>query len=170
MQSERRTAAVLRAVIYAVSGALCLATAVHPMRAATPVGLLAGLSVVGLAGGALLWAGSGRVRWWMLHAAVAVMGVLIGVVAWRSATAVGIVGLGPVLISLALYAAHFFSLLAARLHAAGMVTAATVGALAAAPGGFTMPWLAMVVSALALAAVQGRLLLPGLGFAWLAEP
>jgi diguanylate cyclase (GGDEF)-like protein len=157
MKTERRTAAVLLALLYSVSGALCLATAVHPLHRATPVGLLAPLSIVGLAGGVVLWAASGGVRWWMLHAAVAVMGVLIGVVAWRSASAVGIVGLGPVLIALALYAAHFFPLRAARLQATGMVVAATVGAIAARPSGFAMQWLCAVLSALALAEVQGRL-------------
>jgi diguanylate cyclase (GGDEF)-like protein len=157
MQEERRTAATLLAVLYAVCGVLCLATAVHPLRADTPVGLLAALSIVGLVGGAVLWGLARRLRWWVLQCAVALVSLLIGVVAWRSATAVGIVGLGPAVIALALYAAHFFPLRDARLHAALLVAAATGGAVAAYPSGFTLQWITVVVSAVALAEAQGRL-------------
>jgi len=157
MHGERGTAARLLAVLYAVSGALCLATALHPLRPNTPVGLLAGLSIVGLAGGAALWALSRRMRWWGLQAAVALMSLLIGVLAWRSATAVGIVGLGPAVIAVALYAAHFFPLRDARLHAGLLVVAATGGAVAARPDGFTMPWITVIASAVALTEAQGRL-------------
>jgi diguanylate cyclase (GGDEF)-like protein len=157
MQVERRTAAVLLAVLYAVSGGLCLVGALHPLHPESPVGLLAALAIVGLAGGAALWAVSRRVRWAALHLGVALMSGLLGVLAWRSATAVGIVGLAPSLIALTLYAAHFFSLRAARLHAALLVVAATAGAVAAKPSGFTLQLLTAVVSVVALAEVQGRL-------------
>ena len=43
MHAERRTAAVLLAVLYAVSGALCLFAAAWPMRPDTPVHVLWGL-------------------------------------------------------------------------------------------------------------------------------
>src|SRR3954468_10360289 len=65
--------------------------------------------------------------------------------------------MGPALIGLGLYAGHFFRREAARLHALGLVPLASAGAIAAAPGGFTVPWVALIVATLALTEAQGRL-------------
>jgi diguanylate cyclase (GGDEF)-like protein len=157
MLVDRRTPARLLAVLYAVSGALCLVTAIWPMHRDTPVPLLWALAVTGIAGGAAIWTLRFRLRGWTVHVAVAVYGVLIALLAWRSATAVGIVGLGPAVIAAGLYAAHFFDLPAARLHAALLVVLTTAGALAARPAGFAASWVTIVVSVVALTEAQGRL-------------
>jgi diguanylate cyclase (GGDEF)-like protein len=157
MHADRRTPALLLAVLYAVCGALCLVTAAWPMHPETPVGLLAALGAFGVGGGTAVWALRAQLRGWVLHAAVAVAGALIAVLAWKSATAVGVVGLGPAVIAVGLYAAHFFDLTAARLHAALLVVLVSAGAVAAEPGGFAVAWAAVVVSVVALAEAQGRL-------------
>jgi diguanylate cyclase (GGDEF)-like protein len=157
MLVDRRTPARLLAVLYAVSGALCLVTAIWPMHRDTPVPLLWALGVTGIAGGAAISMLRFRLRGWMVHAAVAVFGGLIALLAWKSATAVGIVGLGPAVIAVGLYAAHFFGLPAARLHAALLVVLTTAGALAARPAGFAASWMTIVVSVVALTEAQGRL-------------
>jgi diguanylate cyclase (GGDEF)-like protein len=157
MHADRRTPAVLLGVLYAVSGVLAGMTGAWPMHARTPVELLLGVGAVGVLGGLALWTLAARVRWWMLHAAVVLAGVLLALIAWASATAVGVVGLGPALLSLGLYAAHFFSLPAARLHLGVLVGLASAGALAAEPSGFFMAWVALIASAVALTEVQGRL-------------
>ncbi|MGY2004023.1 GGDEF domain-containing protein [Blastococcus sp. SYSU DS1024] len=157
MHTGPRTAATLLAVLYATSAALCWLGAARPMDDDTPVGLLWALGAVGLSAGAALRAAAERVPRWVLHAGVALLSVLIGVLAWRSATAVGVVGLGPALIAVSLYAAHFLPLPAARLHAALAVLSGSIGAWAAAPSGFLSAWLAVVVSVVVLTEVQGRL-------------
>jgi diguanylate cyclase (GGDEF)-like protein len=157
MFGDRRTPALLLAVLYVVSGVLCLASAIWPMHHDTPVALLWALAVVGLGGGAAIWSLRFRLRGWMCHAAVALDGGLIALLAWQSATAVGIVGLGPAVIAVGLYAAHFFDLPVARLHASLLVLLTTVGAVAAEPDGFATPWAAIVVSVIALTEAQGRL-------------
>jgi diguanylate cyclase (GGDEF)-like protein len=157
MHVDRRTPAVLLGVLYAVSGVLAGTTGVWPMNPRTPVELLLAVGGVGVLGGLALWVLAARVRWWALHAGVALAGVLLALIAAASATAVGIVGLGPALIALALYAAHFFSLPAARVHLGVLVVLASAGALAAEPSGFLVPWVALIASAVALTEVQGRL-------------
>ncbi|MCZ2861099.1 GGDEF domain-containing protein [Blastococcus sp. VKM Ac-2987] len=157
MQTGRRTPAALLAVVYIVSGALCWAGAAAPMDEATPVRLLQVLGAAGLGGGAALALAGPRVRPWALHAAVALLSVLIGLLAWRSATAVGVVGLGPAMIAVGLYAAHFLPLPAARLHAVLVVASGSTGAWAAAPSGFWAAWLPVAVAVAALTEAQGRL-------------
>jgi diguanylate cyclase (GGDEF)-like protein len=157
MHAERRTPAVLLAVLYTVSGSLCLLAAARPMHPDTPVGVLWGLAAVGIGGGLTIGLLAGRLRSWAIHTAVALAGVLVAVLAWKSATAVGIVGLAPALIALGLFAAHFFDLGAARLHVALLVVMASAGALAAVPDVPALAWLMNVVSVAALAEVQGRL-------------
>jgi diguanylate cyclase (GGDEF)-like protein len=157
VHADPRTPAVLLSVLYAVSGALCLLGAAWPMHPRTPVGVLIATGAVGLSGAAALWFLGARVRWPVLHAAVALAGVLLAVLAWRSASAVGIVGLGPALISLGLYAAYFFPLPAARLQLLLVVVLASAGALLAEPAGFLFPWVVLVASAVTLAEAQGRL-------------
>jgi diguanylate cyclase (GGDEF)-like protein len=153
----RATPAALLAALYGVAGALCAVGASRPMNVHTPVALLWVLAAVGLGTGASVWLLRARVRPAAAHGLVAVMSVLIGVLAAGSATAVGIVGLGPVLIAVGLYAAHFFSVRAARLHVLLLVVAASAGAWAARPSGFLSPWISLLVATLTLTEVQARL-------------
>jgi diguanylate cyclase (GGDEF)-like protein len=157
MLADRRTPALLLAVLYALSGVLCLVTALWPMHRDTPVSLLWLLAATGIGGGTAIWSLRFRLRGWMVHTAVALAGVLIAVLAAHSATAVGIVGLGPVLIAVGLYAAHFFELQVARLHASLLVVVTTAGVIAAEPDGFVGPWAAIVVSVIVITEAQGRL-------------
>ena len=157
MLTDRRTPALLLAVLYAVSGGLCLYSALWPLHPDSPVGLLRAVAALGLVGGAALWLLRDRLRGWVVHAAVALASVLIAVLAWQSVTAVGVVALGPALIAVGLYAAHFFALTAARCHAAFLVVLATAGAIAAPPEQFAVGWVVVVVSVIAFTEVQGRL-------------
>jgi len=157
MHADRRTPVALLAVLYGFSGALCLVAAVWPPNPHSPVALLLALGIVGLGGATLFWFFGARTRWPAIHAAIGLAGVMVGLLAWRSATAVGIVGLGPVLIAIGLYAAYFFPLLAARLHVLALVAFGTAGAVAAAPGHFTVPWILLVLATVGLTEVQGRL-------------
>ena len=159
MDGHRRgPAATLLAALYLVSGALCFAGAAWPMDAETPVGLLWGLGVVGVVVGAALAAyGRRSLEPELVHVAVAVLSVLVAVLAWRSATSVGIVGLGPALIAVALYVAYVLPLAAARAHAVFLVAVSSAGAAAAEPSGFVQAWVALAVTVLALAEAQGRL-------------
>ena len=157
MHGDRRIAAILLAVLYTVSGVLCLVAAVWPMRPDSPVALLGVLGIVGTAGGVALWALAGRAPWWALHAAVLLASALLAALAWQSATAVGVVALAPPMIALALFAAHFFELPSARLHVAALAVLASAGAVAAEPHVPALQWMTGVVIAVALAEAQGRL-------------
>ncbi len=150
-------AAMLLAALYLVGGGLCVVGAVSPMDPGTPVGLLWALGAVGLGGGAALLATGRSLHPWTLHFSLALVSVLIGVLAWRSVTPVGIVGLGPAMTAVGLYAAHVFPLPAARAHAVLVVSSASAGAAAAEPSGFLNAWLPLAVTVLALAEAQGRL-------------
>ncbi|TFV44608.1 GGDEF domain-containing protein [Blastococcus sp. TF02A_35] len=144
-------------MLYAVSGALCCVGAALPMDRDTPVALLWLLGALGLGVGAGLWWPARDARTWELHAAVALASVLVGVLAWRSATAVGIVGLGPALIAVGLYAAHFLPPPAARAHAGLALLSGSAGAWAAEPSGFLTPWVVLVAATVVLVEVQVRL-------------
>jgi diguanylate cyclase (GGDEF)-like protein len=157
MLVDRRTPALLLSVLYAVSGVMCLATAVWPMHRDTPVPLLWALAVTGIGGAAAIWVFPPRLGGWAMHAAVAFASALMALLAWQSATAVGIVGLGPAVIAVGLYAAHFFELSAARAHAAVLVVLVTAGAVAARPEGFAVAWATIMVSVVAFTEAQGRL-------------
>jgi diguanylate cyclase (GGDEF)-like protein len=157
MRADRRTPVVLLAVLYSVSGVLCLIAAIWPVHPHSPVALILTIGIIALTCGAAFWVLGIRTRWWAIHAAIALGSVLVGLLAWRSVTAVGVVGLGPALIGLGLYAAHFFPLGAARLHVLALVTLATAGAIAAEPHGFTVPWVVLVAATVALTEAQGRL-------------
>ena len=148
---------MLLAALYLVSGALCLAGAAWPMDPGTPVGLLWGLGVVGVVIGSALAAYGRQLGPGLVHTAVAALSVLVAVLAWRSATAVGIVGLGPAVLAISLYAAHVLPLPAARAHAGVLVAASSAGAAAAEPSGFVQAWLPLTVTVLAVAEAQGRL-------------
>ena len=120
-----------------------------------PVALLLGIGVVGIAGGVAFWVLGPRTRWAAIHGAIVLAGVLTAFIAWRSVTAVGIVGLGPVLIAIGLLRALFFSLVAARLHVLLLLSLTTAGAIAATPGGFAVPWAVLVLATAALTENRG---------------
>ena len=157
MDTGRRTAVLLLALIYAAIAALSLGRAALPMDADTPVTLLTVLGVVALLGAVLI----GSTASWFgnraLHTAVVIASVLIGVIAWRSATAVGVVGLGPAMIAVEVLIAHVFTRRVALLHTALLVGAGTAGAVAAAPDDFVTAWAALIVSVVVLGEVQNRI-------------
>jgi diguanylate cyclase (GGDEF)-like protein len=157
MHGDRSTGFAILSMLYAVSAALSAVGAVRPLRTDTPVALLAGLAVVGTTGAIVLWAGRYRLSDRTAHTALLVFSALNGVLAWHSVTAVGIVGLGPAMVAVAVWAGHFLALPTARAHVAALVTLATAGAVAAAPRGFLNAWLATVVTVCVLVEVQGRI-------------
>jgi diguanylate cyclase (GGDEF)-like protein len=157
MHAGRTTPAALLATLYAISGALCVVGASRPMTTGTPVALLWVLAAVGLGLGAGIWLLRATVRGRALHVLVALMSLLIALLAWRSVTPVGVVGLGPVLIAVGLYAAYFFTVPLARLHVLLLVVVSSIGAWAARPDGFLAPWVVVVVSTAVLSDVQARL-------------
>jgi diguanylate cyclase (GGDEF)-like protein len=157
MYAGRTAPAALLAALYAISGALCLVGASHPMSTETPVELLWALAAVGLVLGAAIWLLRASMRGGALHVLVGVLSLLIALLAWRSVTPVGVVGLGPVLLAVGLYAAHFFSLQLARLHVLLLVGLSSAGAWAARPDGFLVPWVVLVISTAALTDIQARL-------------
>jgi diguanylate cyclase (GGDEF)-like protein len=156
MHSERATPVALLALLYAVSGACAVVGAAWPMNRATPVPLLWTLGGLGLGLGAGLWLLRRSVPPWAVHAGVALATVLVSALAWRSASAVGIVGLGPALMAVALYSAHFLPLDAARAHVAVLLVLSSAGAWAARPSGFLVPWVVLAVSVAVVTEAQGR--------------
>jgi diguanylate cyclase (GGDEF)-like protein len=156
-RQQRAPAATLLAALYLVSGALCFVGAAWPMTPETPVDLLWGIGVLGVGLGGALAASGRTLRPWLVHAAVALASVVIALLAWHSATAVGIVGLGPVMTAVTLYTAHVLSLPAARAHTVFLLVVSGAGALAAEPSGFLQAWVALTIALLVLAEAQGRL-------------
>ncbi|GAB3315868.1 hypothetical protein GCM10027451_31910 [Geodermatophilus aquaeductus] len=156
MHGDRRGGLGLLALLYGCAASTCAAGALWPMHPRTPVVLLTALAAVGGVGSAALWHLRDRAPMALVHAALALLSVLTALLAWRSVTAVGVVGLGPVLVALGVLAGHVLPPAAARLHVAGGVAVVTVGALAAAPGGFVSSWLAAVVTAAVLTEAQIR--------------
>ncbi|MGY1815063.1 GGDEF domain-containing protein [Blastococcus sp. SYSU D00820] len=157
MDGDRPAGVGLLALLYAVSGALCAGGAMSPMSSRTPVALLWALAAVGFGGAALLAALRHRLSTTGVHAAVFLVSALIALLAWRSATAVGIVGLSPAMVAIGFFAAHFLSAPAARVHVGLLLAMTTAGAAAAAPGGFANAWIAVVVSTAAMAEAQARI-------------
>jgi diguanylate cyclase (GGDEF)-like protein len=147
----------LLAWLYGVSGAFCLLGALAPLADDTPVRLLAGLAATGLTVGVALWMAGERVPAGLLHGAQLLIAVLVALLASRSVTPAGVVGLGPVLIALGLYAAHFCSATAARVHAAGAIVLVTAGVAAAPPDRVMLPWSVAAVTAAVLTEAQVRL-------------
>jgi diguanylate cyclase (GGDEF)-like protein len=72
-------------------------------------------------------------------------------------TSVGVVGLGPIIITLCLYAGWFLPLPVARWHAASTLVLASIGALLARPDAFLVPWATVVFAGAVLTEIQGRL-------------
>jgi diguanylate cyclase (GGDEF)-like protein len=157
MLTTRPMRAALLALLYLVGGCFSLLHAAWPPDADSPVtlGWITGAVAVGVA--ALVWWRGARLTDRGLHAALVLAAVLVAVLASRFVTAVGIVALGPVIITLCLYSGWFLALPAARVQAFLTLLLASVGALLAAPSGFVVPWTVLVVTAAILTEIQGRL-------------
>jgi diguanylate cyclase (GGDEF)-like protein len=159
MKATQWTAVRLLVLLYVVSAVMCGVGALHPPDPRTPVLLLAALAVVGLVGGAALWLIGARHPGAAVHTGLAVFALLVAVLAWRSVTAVGIVGLGPVALATASHAAFFLPRRAARAHVAFLLGAASLAAWAAVPSGFLLQWINLCVAGAVLAEVLNRLAL-----------
>ncbi|MCZ2821119.1 GGDEF domain-containing protein [Modestobacter sp. VKM Ac-2977] len=159
MTADRRVSARvgLLALLYGSGGLFCLAGALWPMHPDTPVALTRALAVVGIGGAAAILARGDRLSPAGGHAALAGVSLLVAFLASQSVTAVGVVGLGPVLIAVGLYAAHFCSLPAARAHAGLAVGTASIGAAVSLPRSAALPWVMTAISALLLAEAHARL-------------
>ncbi|SDO44613.1 diguanylate cyclase [Geodermatophilus sp. DSM 45219] len=157
MHTLRPRGIALLSLLYAVGAALCAVSALAPASDRSPVRLLWALAALGAAGSAVLWLRRDRLGPRSVHAAVFLPSVALGLLAWRSATAVGIVGLGPAMVAMAVFSAHFLSSRAARLHVGLLLALTTAGAVAAAPSGFLPQWLTTVVTVVVLTEAQTRL-------------
>jgi diguanylate cyclase (GGDEF)-like protein len=157
MQTLRPGGFALLSLLYAAGAVLCAVGASVLSSDRSPVPLLWGLAALGAVGSAGLWLGRDRLGPRVLHAAVLLLSVALGLLTWRSATAVGIVGLGPAMVSVGVFSGHFFSRSAARLHVGLLLVLTSTGALAAAPSGFLPQWLTTVVTVVVLTEVQARL-------------
>ena len=95
MHTLRPGGFALLSLLYAVGAALCAVGALAPASDHSPVPLLWGLAGLGAVGSAVLWLRRDRLGPRTLHAALVLLSLALGLLTWRSATAVGIVGLGP---------------------------------------------------------------------------
>jgi diguanylate cyclase (GGDEF)-like protein len=157
MRTKRPARAALLSLLYAVGGCLSLLDAAWPTHAESTAiqGWIIGFVALAVAG--LVWWRGARLTDREVHAALALAALLLAAVASRSVTAVGVVGLGPVIMTLCLYSGWFLPLPAARGQAAVTLLLATGGALLASPSGIVVPWLVLVVTAAVLTESQGRL-------------
>lgn len=157
MLTQRPGGIALLSLLYAVSAVLCAVGALAPVSERSPVALLWGLAALGAAGSAALWLRRDRLGPWAVHAAVLLASTALALLTWRSATAVGIVGLGPAMVSIGVFSGHYFSWTAARVHVGLMLALTTAGAVAAAPSGFLPLWLTAVVTVVVLTEAQSRI-------------
>jgi diguanylate cyclase (GGDEF)-like protein len=157
MHTLRPGGFALLSLIYGVSAVLCAVGAAVPASDRSPVPLLWGLAGLGAVGSAVLWLRRDRLGRRALYAAVLLISAALGLLTWRSATAVGIVGLGPAMVAVGVFSAHFFSRRVARLHVGLLLVLTTAGAVAAAPSGFLPQWLTAVATVVVLTEVQARL-------------
>jgi diguanylate cyclase (GGDEF)-like protein len=157
MARERPMRSVLLALLYGTGGVFSLLNAAWPMRPDSPVALgwLVGILCVVVAG--LLWWRAARLTDVEVHLCLVLGAALVAVLASRSMTAVGVVALGPLIITLCLYAGWFLPMPAARAHAAFTLLLTSAGALLAQPDRFLVFWLIVVFTAAALTEIQGRL-------------
>ena len=157
MLTKRPVRAALLSLLYVVGGCFSLLDAAWPQRPESPItlGWVTGAVAVGFA--AAVWWRGARLTDREVHAALILAALMVGLLASRFVTAVGIVALGPVIITLCLYSGWFLSLPAARVQAILTLLLASAGAVLASPSGFAVPWLVMVVTALILTEMQGRL-------------
>ena len=157
MHPLRPGGSALLSLLYAVGAALCAVGALVPVSERSPAALLWALAGLGAAVSVALWLSRERSEPWVLHAAVLLASAALGLLTWRAATSVGIVGLGPAMVSVGVFSGHFFSRRAARVHVGLMLVLTTVGALAAAPTGFLPLWLTAVATVVVLTEVQVRI-------------
>jgi diguanylate cyclase (GGDEF)-like protein len=157
MLIKRPMRAALLSLLYGVGGCFSLLDAARPLRPESPVTLGLVIGALALAVAAAVWWRGARLTDREVHGALILAAVLVAVLASRFATAVGIVALGPVIITLCLYSGWFLPLPAARVQAAVTLLLASAGAVLAAPSGFAVPWLVVVVTAAILTENQGRL-------------
>ena len=157
MARERPMRSALLALLYGTGGAFSVLHAAWPMRPDAPVvlGWFVGVLAIGLA--ATMWWRAARLTDLEVHLALVLGAGLVAVLASQSMTAVGVVALGPIIITICLYAGWFMSLAAARAHAAFTLLLTTAGAWLAVPDHFLTFWLIVVVTAAALTEIQGRL-------------
>jgi diguanylate cyclase (GGDEF)-like protein len=157
MVTTRPMRSALLSLLYAVGGCFSLLIAALPLHPRAPVtlGWVIGLAALGVAG--LVWWRGARLTDRAVHAALVLAAVLVAALASQFVTAVGIVALGPVIITLCLFSGWFLPLPAARVQATVTLLLATGGAVLAAPTGFGIPWLFLVVTAAILTEIQGRL-------------
>ncbi|MGQ7298128.1 diguanylate cyclase [Quadrisphaera sp. KR29] len=145
------------ALVYALGGLLCLASAAAPLSPQTPVGLLRTLGLTGVAVAPLVLVLGRRWPLAVVHVALAALSGLVGLVAARSVTPVGVVGLGPVVIAASSCAAHALGAAAGRAHVLGLLAASSTGAALSPAGTPALPWLVVVLTAVAAYEVQGLL-------------
>jgi len=157
MGRDRPMRSALLALLYGAGGFFSLLNAAWPMRPDSPVvlGWLVGVLAVALA--AATWWRAARLTDLEVHLALVVGAGLVAVLASQSMTAVGVVALGPIIITICLYAGWFLPLSAARAHALFTLLLTSAGAWLARPEGFLVFWLIVVVTAAALTEIQGRL-------------
>jgi diguanylate cyclase (GGDEF)-like protein len=144
MLPHRPSGITLLALLYAVSAVLGVVAASVPTTPRPAVPFLWVLAGVGTLGAVVLWRGRDRLGPRTVHVAVGVLSVFVGLLAWRASSPVGVVVLGPAVVALGLFSAHFLSRRAARAHLVFLVAVSTAGAAAAQPSGVVVPWLVMV--------------------------
>jgi diguanylate cyclase (GGDEF)-like protein len=143
MYTLRPGGLALLSLLYAVSAVLSVVAALVPATPRTAAPLLWVLAGVGAVGAAVLWLGRDRLGPRTVHVAVGVLSVFVGLFAWRASSPVGFLVLGPAVVALGLFSAHFLSRPAARAHLVFLVAVSTAGAAAAEPSGVVAPWLVM---------------------------
>jgi diguanylate cyclase (GGDEF)-like protein len=148
---------VLLALLYAAGGVFSLVAAVRPPHPDSPVLLALAVGVSGIGLAAVLWWRATRLTDVEVHVALLLAAALVAALAAQSVTAVGVVALGPIIITICLYAGWFLALPAARAHAAATLALSSAGAWLARPDGFLLFWVILVVTAGVLTEIQGRL-------------
>src|SRR3954454_23456137 len=135
MLTRRPMRAALLSLLYAVSGGFSLLDAGWPQgpQSPTTLGWVTGALSLGVA--AVVWWRGARLTDREVHGALILAAVLVALLASRFATAVGIVALGPVIITLCLYSGWFLPLPAARVRAAVTLLLASAGPVLATPSG-----------------------------------
>ncbi len=153
----RPTAIAVLTTFYGVGSVLCLLGALRPIDDDTPVDLLAAIGIIGGLTTAVIWWVGGFLDEPVIHAALGAVSLVVGVLAANTVTQPGTVSLGPVLICIGLYAAHFCSIGAARLHVTTGLVFATAGMLIAVPAPILALWFVNVVAAILVTELQARL-------------
>ncbi len=157
MARERPMRSALMALLYGTGGILSLLTAAWPMRSDSPVLLGWFIGVLAVVLAAMLWWRGTRLTDVEVHLALALAAGMVAALAAESVTAAGVVALGPIMIMICLYAGWFLPLPAARAHAGFTLLLGSAGAWLAAPSGFLMFWVVVLVTAAGLTEIQGRL-------------